>query len=406
MRLTDFLRYPLSIGGGVLLLLALLIPLLVPAGIPLHVVRLLFLVLVTKYLWTVLEEVAEGNIKPIDHQPLLKMDNNKLAFSLGVMMAVLVGAIMYVQGVSGFYGGLLIVLAAGLMPAVLMAVGVNRSVGSGFSRDGLMSVLGTIGLVYPAIFVMPVALLVVLHAFVGLFADILPIAVGEALALVANTYFAIVLFVLSGYVLFQYQEQLGYTPEGKGKQRKSYKKGDPVQLQVEIFLKEGSYSKAMTLLAADVDKKNASLSQHERYHRLIWAMNSEERLKKHAVPYFKALLKAGRDMQVASTFRDYIQRYPDFHPEDPDVRLDMAQAFERVADYKLAVHVLNGLHKDNPHFPALPTAYLMAARLLADKLAMPQKGLALVQFLHGRFRNHRSFPEIQKMLGELQGRPA
>lgn len=401
MRVTDFLRYPLSIPGLVLMLLAFAIPLIVPGGIPLNVVRLLFLVGITKYLWTVLEEVADGNITPVRPESLLKMDNNNLAFSLGVMLAIVVAGIMYVRGLSGFYGGLLIVVASGLMPAILMAVGLNRSVGSGFSREGLMTVLGSIGLVYPAVFFMPVALLVVLHAFVGLFADILPTAIGQALALTANTYFAIVLFALSGYILFQYQEALGYTPEGKGKARKNYKKGDPVQLQVEMFLKDGSYSKAMTLLEADAEKKGASLNQHERYHRLIWAMGAQERLYKHAVPYFKVLLQAGRDMQVAAIFRDYLQRYPDFRIEDPEVRLDLAQAFERLGDFKLAVHVLNGLHKDNPHFPALPTAYMMAARLLSDQLGMPQKGLALVQFLHGRYRNHRSFPEIQKMLDEL-----
>lgn len=401
MRLTDFLRYPLSIPGLVLLLLALLIPLAVPGGMPLNIVSLLFLVGVSKYLWTVFQEVADGTIEPIGPQPLLKMENNSLAFSLGAMLAIIVAAIMYVRGLSGFYGGLLIVLVAGLMPAILMAVGVNRSVSSGFSKDGLMAVLGSIGLIYPAIFFLPVSLLVVLHAFVGLFSDILPVAVGQALALTANTYFAIVLFAMSGYVLFQYQEMLGYTSEGRGKAKKSYKKGDPVQLQVEMFLKDGNYSKAMTLLEADAEKKGASLNQHERYHRLIWAMGSRERLIKHAAPYFKALLQAGRDMQVAAIFREYLQRYPDFRLEDPEVRLDLAQSFERVGDFKLAVHVLNGLHKDNPHFAALPTAYMMAARILADQLGMPQKGLALVQFLHGRFRNHRSFPEVQKMLDEL-----
>lgn len=403
MKLTDFLQYPLSAGGILLMVAAFVVPLLVPAGIPLHVVRLLFLVAIAKYLWTVLEEVGNGNLVPITHRELARPEHTALAFSLGAMLAAIVAAIMYVRGLSGFYGAVLIVIATGLMPAILMGVGVNRSVSGGFSRDGVLAILRSIGLVYPAIFLLPVALLVTLHAFVGLFADILPLAVGQALAMVANTYFVIALFVFTGYLLFQYQDAVGFAGEAAGKVKKSYKKGDPVQLQVEIFLKDGAYGKAMTLLEADAEKKGASLGQHERYHRLIWAMGSEERLKKHAVPYFKALLQAGRDMQVAAVFRDYIQRYPEFRPEDPEVRLDMAEAFQRVGDFKLAVHILNGLHKDSPHFAALPAAYLMAARLLTTELGMPHKALALVQFLHGRYRNHRSFPDIQKMLTELQG---
>ncbi len=402
MRLTEFLRYPLSAGGVLLMLVAFAVPFLVPAGITLHVARLLFLVAIAKYLWTVLEEVGSGNLVPITHRELARPEHTALAFSLGAMLAFIVTAVMYVRGLSGFYGGVLVVIVAGLMPAMLMGVGASRSISGGFSRDGVVAILRSIGLVYPAIFLLSVALLVTLHAFVGLFADILPMAVGQALAMVVNTYFAIVLFAFTGFLLFQYQDAVGFVGATAGKVKKNYKKGDPVQLQVEIFLKDGAYGKAMALLEADAEKKGASLGQHERYHRLIWAMASEERLKKHAVPYFKALLQAGRDMQVASVFRDYIQRYPDFRPEDPEVRLEMAEAFERVGDFKLAVHMLSGLHKDSPHFAALPDAYLMAARLLTTELGMPQKALVLLQFLYGRYRNHRSFPEIQKMLTELQ----
>ena len=111
-------------------------------------------------------------------------------------------------------------------------------------------------------------------------------------------------------------------------------------------------------------------------------------------------------MQVAALFRAYSQRYPDFKVTEPDVRLDLAQCFEEQGDYKLAVHVLNGLHKDHPHYAALPEAYLLAARLLAEKLAMPQKALALVEFLHGRYRNHRMFAQIAEMRSTLTQQPA
>lgn len=401
-QLMAFLRYPFSLIGGGLMLLGFLLPLLVPQGMLLHMVRLAFLVGITLYLWAAFEAVASGKLEPIKPLDLVKALGKPLAVYLGFMLVVMALLASYVLAKDRFVGTVVTVLLLGMLPALLIGVGLNRSVGSGFSKDGVIAVLRGVGPVYAAVFLLPVLLLAGLQAFVGLFADVLPVVLGQALAMVAYTYLAIVVFALSGYVLFQYQEELNYTPEGGTAKRKQYKKGDPVQLQVEMYLKDGSYGKAVSLLKADaLDKKMATLSQHERYQKLIWVMGQEEQLRAHATPYFKQLLQAGRGIQVAGLLRDYTQRYPDFKVGDPEVRLDMAQAFEQQGDYKLAVHVLNGLHKDHPHYPGLPIAYLLAARLLAEKLNLPQKALALVEFLHGRYRNHRSFAEINQMRSEL-----
>jgi hypothetical protein len=400
--LTAFLRYPFSPIAGVLLLLALLLPIFVPEGNLVLGAKLIFLVGAMLYLWAALEVVATGKLEPVGPVELAKVvGRNQLPLQLGILLALVALGVGYVQGRFGFPGTVLAVVVVGMLPALLIGVANTRSVGSGFSGAGVGMVLKGVGPVYAAVFLLPVLLLGLVLAFVGLFTQVLPDRIGDGLTFAALTYVAIFLFALSGYVLFQYQEELDYTPEGGTSRRKQYKKFDPVQLQFEMLLKDGNYGKAMSLLKTDVDRKTASLPHHERYHRLIWALNNEEALRGHATPYFKALLSAGRGIQAATVFKNLVQRFPDFKPTEPEVRFDLAQAFEQQGDYKLAVHILNGLHKDSAQFPGLPDAYLLAARLLAEKLGMPQKALALVQFLHGRFRNHRSFPEIARMNAEL-----
>lgn len=401
-RLTALLRYPISPVAGVLMLLALLLPLVVPAGTILIAAKLIFLAAVTIYLWTVLEVVATGSLEPVGPKVLAQhAGKDQTPLYLGAMLALLAGLAGFVSERYGFAGTVLAAVLVGFLPALLIGVALHKSVSAGFSKNGLATVLSGVGPVYAAVFLLPVVLLGGVLAFVGLFADVLPVTVGEGLRLAAYTYVATAIFALSGYVLFQYQEPLDYTPEGAGNKRKAYRKVDPVQMQFEMLLKDGDYSKAVSLLKTDVDRKSATIAHHERYHRLIWALGQEENLRNHATPFFKTLLASGRGVQAASVFRNMLQRFPDFKVTEPEVRLDLALAFEQQGDFKLAVHILNGLHKDNPHFPALPEAYLLAARLLAEKLNMPQKALALVQFLHGRFRNHRSFPEINRMNGEL-----
>lgn len=401
-RLTAFLRYPFSPIAGAVMFIAFLVPLIVPDGPLLNAARLGFLVPLTIYLWAVFERVAAGDVQPIGPKVLAATaGRTPLPLYLGILLAIMAGGGAFAVASWGFSGKVLVAVLLGLLPALLAGVAMNRSVGSGFSKAGLVAVISGVGPVYAAVFLIPILLIGGLMAFVSLFDDVLPNSVGYGLDMAAFTYAAIVIFALSAYMLFQYQEELNYTPEGDSGKRKSYRRVDPVQSLLEMHLKDGNYSKAITILKMDVDKKAATVAQHERYHKLIWALNHEDDLKAHAVPYFKALLANGRGVQAAQVFREYIQLYPDYRPAEPEVRLDLAHAFEQQGDYKLAVHILNGLHKDSAQFPGLPEAYLLAARLLAEQLNMPQKALALVQFLHGRYRNHRLFPEINRMAQEL-----
>lgn len=401
-RLTAFLRYPLSPIGLVLMALAFLVPLLAPEGMLLNAARLAFLLPLSVYLWAVFEQVLTGDTTPIGPKALATLaGRTPLPLYLGVMLAVLAGAGAFAVEHWKFAGSVLVAVLLGLLPALLMGVAMNRSIGGGFSKAGLVAVVTGVGPVYAAVFLLPLLLVGGLLAFVGLFADVLPVAVGLGLDMAAYTFAAIAVFALSAYVLFQYQVELDFTPEGDSAKRKYVKRVDPVQMIFEMHLKDGNYSKAVAILKMDVDKKSASVAQHERYHKLIWALGQDEAIKAHAVPYFKALLAGGRGVQAATVFRNLMQRYPDFKVAEPETRLDLAQAFEQQGDFKLAVHILNGLHKDSAQFPGLPEAYLLAARLLAEKLNMPQKALALVQFLQGRYRNHRLFGEIEAMARQL-----
>jgi hypothetical protein len=407
-HLTDFLRYPLAPVGLGLLVLAFVAPLVAGAGMAGYIAGAIVLLVVSKYAWSALEQVSAGEMQALGLARLGKADNNDLALGVGALLVACCAATGYLYLKSAVYGSALAVLILVLLPALLIAVATNRSLGSSLNVEGVKAALAGVGPVYAAVALLAVLLFAALQSLVSIFADILPPAWGNAMALTAYSYYVIVVFVLCGYLLLQYQERLGFTPAGGGRIRRAVRKVDPSVMAVEMSLKEGNYMRALGILRKESEKKGAALSTHERYHKLLVLMNDEAGLRGHAQNYFKMLLEAGRDTQAVSLIREYNERLPGFRPEDPDVCLDLAVAFERLGDYKLAVHVLNGMHKDSPHYARLPEAYLLAARLLAEKLALPQKGLALVQFLDGRFKTHKSYPDIQKALREIsaQIRPA
>lgn len=401
-HLTDFLRYPFSPIGLALLVLAFVLPLLVGEGVVAYVVCAAVLLAVIKFAWTALEQTSGGELEPLGMERLGKADNNELAGGVGLIVIALCGITGYLYLKWPVYATALAVVFLMLLPALLIAIGTNRSVNSGINAEGIKAALAGVGPVYVAVAVLSVLLFAALQSLVSIFADILPPAWGRAMALTAYSYYVIVLFVLCGYLLLQYQEALGFTPaNGVGKARRSARKVDPAIINLEMFLKEGNYSRALGVLRKESEKKGASIGAHERYHKMLLLMSDEQGLRTHAELYFKMLLEAGRDTQALSLMRDYQKLIAGYRPEDPDLCYDLAISFERLGDYKMAVHMLSGMHKDSPHYARLPDAYLLAARILSERLNLPQKGLALVQFLAGRFHTHKSYPDIQAALQSL-----
>lgn len=401
-RLGDFFQYPFSPAGLACLLLAAILPFLL-SDMALVAGRVALLLLLCKYALTALEYTASGRLKPIALPELQAAQNTDLALKLGVLFSVLAVGAGFLYGKSAFWGSMLVVLAITALPAMVMAAALDKNVASATNAEQLKAVLAAVGPVYAVLAVLLLGLLAGLQAFVSLFADILPLHVSQSLALTAYSYFFIVLMTLSGYLLFQYQDKLGFTP-AHGERRSKKTKGrspDAVGVQADVALKEGNYAKALSLLRSETGKKGATLSAHERYQKLIWALNDENSLLQHAGPYFKLLLESNRDMQALSLLRAYLGRDNTFRPEDPDICLELAQAMANMKEYKLAVHLLSGLHKDSPHYNRLPEAYLFAARLLNENLGLPQKALALIQYLEGRFKTHTSYPEIQAYKGRM-----
>ncbi len=401
-RLGSFLQYPLSPAGLVCLLLALALP-FVLSGTALIVGRVALLLLLSKYALTALEYTASGRLKPIALPELQAAENTDLALKLGVLFSVLALGAGFLYGKSIFWGSSFVVLAISALPAMVMAAAIDKNVASATQAEPLKSVAAGVGPVYVVLALLLLGLLAGLQAFVALFADILPLHISQSLALLAYSYFFIVLMTLTGYLLFQYQEKLGFTPaHGERRAKKGRGRGpDAVAVQLDIALKEGNYSKALSLLRSETGKKGATLSAHERYQKLLWALKDENSLVQHAGPYFKQLLESNRDMQALSLLRSYLAHNASFRPEDPDVCLDLAQALANMKEYKLAVHLLSGLHKDSPHYNRLPEAYLFAARILNEHLGLPQKAQALIQYLEGRFKTHASYPEIQAYKGRM-----
>lgn len=415
-RPLDFLRYPLSPLAIALLVAGALLPLLLVDGsLPdpssqgfgkLLVALAAYLLLLTRFAYTALEYTASGRLAPLTVPEVLKAENTDLSLRLGLLLLAAAAVVIYVvfAGIkSVFWGSTLATLELVAVPAMVLAAAIDKNMAAAFSTESLGNVVKTLGPLYGAFVFLLLLLMGGLQSFVSLLADVLPLPFTYALSVLVYGYFLVVMMATCGYLLYQYQVELGFTPV-HGSQRGRRGRAGAVDLpavQVDIYLKEGAYAKAVATLRAETSRKGATLTVHERYHRLISALGDEQAMRQHANVYFKMLLEGNRDIQALAMMREYLLRDSSFRPDDPDVCYDLAQSFLALGEYKMSVHMINGLHKDAPHYVRLPEAYLLAARVLDENLGLPQKSMALVQFLEGRFKTHKAYPEIMAFKGRL-----
>jgi tetratricopeptide (TPR) repeat protein len=399
-QLMGFLQAPLALLPLGVMLPGLILPFLIPGFFGQALLGVVYLAALLKYGMGALELRADGETGPFSVQQLTEIDNNKLCVGLLWRLGAVAIGIAWVMERQPFFGGVLAVLLVLLLPAMLIAAAANRDASTLTNMRALLAVVLGMEVMYLPLALLLLALIIALQSFVGVFAPVLPDQLGAGLRFLGLGYFLLVALDCCGYVLFQYQVQLEYAPRNS-RGRRSKVRPDLARIRLDLLMKDGRFPKAVELLRHELTRKGVSVATHERYHKLIWSLHDEEALNKHAGPFFSLLLKNGRDVQALALFRTYLGRNKDFRPESPDVRLDLAKAFISMNEYKMAMHVLNGLHKDAPHFVGLPEAYLLAAHILADKLDMPQKALALLVYLDGRFKTHESYPEIRAFKDKL-----
>lgn len=403
-RLPDAFGFPLSLYPMLFLLLAFVAAFFFPPGLLAFAGAAAVMLVVSRYAYAVLETSVQGATRPPELTLLGKSDSHGNAVQMFLLYVIGAGATVAAWRFMPALGALVALVMLFYVSAAIVVLSVEKDVTNAVNPSYAVNyVVRALMVPFATVYLFLLLVMASSALVVSLFADVLPEKATWSLVVLAGSYFVLVASHLLGYLVFQYQTQLGITV---GQTQRKARRGDPVQAQMELYLKEGMYAKAAGLLKNEVSKKGSNLTAHERYSKLLFALNDQEALAQHANTYFKALLEASRDSQAVTLLKAYMERMPGFRPDDPDVRLDLAVAFDQLREYKLAVHVLNGMHKDSANYVRLPESYLLAARVLNDNLKLPQKAMALVLFLDGRYKTHKLYPEIQSFRRKLNNEAA
>jgi tetratricopeptide (TPR) repeat protein len=370
-RLPEAFKYPVNsasmsliVGMSIVSVLATLMPFLFILAIFLY----LFAVgAVLKYSFTCLEHTAMGDMKAPDVMDAYH-GGIKLLFQLvfiTIIMLLVVGAAVKYIGLA--MGGLLGVIAVVSYPAILISLAQTQSAVEAINPLRALALIGAIGLPYGlliAFIMMMMTSVAVLNEWIGTYIP----AVSYLLQTIVSNYYTIVVFHLMGYMLFQYQGKLGYSARIDDDENEQAQRTDTARYlaKIDVLLKEGEYEQMVDGYYRMFKQFPAESVFYDNYFELLYACKKSTLMADFAGLYLEFMFKKKRYDKITATFKKILLVTPDYIPGSPGLRLEIARLLTQQGDNKLAIKLVNGLHKQHPEFAGLVDAYQLMAGLLDE----------------------------------------
>lgn len=400
-RLKEAFRYPVNsssmtliIGTAVVSVLASLMPFLLIIAVLMYLSAAGAML---KYSFTCLERTAMGEMKAPDVMEAYE-GGIKLLFQLiFITIVMFLGVIIAAHYVGLVVAGLLGVIAVVSYPATLIRLAQTQSVFSALNPLASLAIITAIGLPYGlliAFIMMMTTSVAVLHEWIGTYIP----AVSYLLQAMVSNYYTVVIFHLMGYMLFQYQERLGYSArieDDEEDELSSRADTERYMAQIEVLLKEGEYEQMVDLYYRMFKQFPEENQFYEKYFELLYACKKSALMVDFADLYLEFMNRKKRYDKLTSTFRQILVVAPEFTPKKPDMRLQLARLLVQQNDNKLAIKLINGMHKQYPDSPVVIDAYQLMAGVLEETSGMQvqaQKCRQLVEQLKRKLAEKNAAP--------------
>lgn len=408
-RIGAFFRYPFHTDPLLVIAICTLVPLLLSGNIIGLIITLVLALALLKYTYAVISHTAEGHMKP---PPVA------VAFSGGgfdiVILQLLVFALMggMVAAAAMVGGPLLMFLALAFvilaLPASIMVLAMEHSVMAAVNPMNLAVLISRIGAPYFLLYGYLILLTLASGAAQDFALTHFTPGIARTLAGFLNSTFTLMLFHMLGYLLFQYQEELGFASDlqddeqtGEMQNRDRTKRFDA---DIDMNLKDGNYDRVQSMLKEALKRDSQSTLRLGQLHQLLTARNDIPELYRYH-PQLLNMLTDRNDGDGITTLLAAIETIePGFRLEEPELSVRCARCLYQRGHYKPALKLVQDFHKRFPDSDELAPAYLLVAQALANGLGQWEKASAFLNFIKKRCLNHPLHEQIDVYLQQVENR--
>lgn len=413
-RLHHFFMYPLNaVPGGIMILLTVIIAALGNTLFGILAILLSALIFM-KYAYVVLEDTSHGYLLPRPFIAEMITKDLELPFK-HILNIFLIAALNYLaydyslQMESEYLFQAVLSITIFLLPASVMLLASKRSFTSAFNPALYYKVVKSIGVAYFLLYVFVLMMLSSAAAAMYYTHAFIPDGFHLTTYSLISMFFLLSIFNMLGYVLYQYHEKIGFgvDVEVSSSQRTSEELGDfklrmPSMVDVEILVQEGEYKKAILQLEKQIASEPSDMHARGYYQRLLHVLGDVEGAKIHCADFVGRLMAEKKITQAMNVFAACYKEDPNVTLSKPGQRLEMAHLFINNGEYRIAMHLLNNLHKDHPAYSEIPEAYLLAAKIMSDKLNQHDKAIQTLYFVLDKYPQNKGVNEAQQYLNILE----
>lgn len=366
-RLAEMFRYPLRKEVMILIVLTSVISaffsVLPIVGV---VTALMATGIFTKYSFQCLKETANGNLVAPGMEEAYRGGVILILKIIGLLILVVIGGGILAKFIGIGFVSFLAMLLLFAVPAFLINYALTESMLRALRPRSILSIISAVG--------MPYGILIGFMFLMGASVDVLSYLVVSDAQWITNTlqsmisnYYMVVVFHMLGYVVFQYQERLGFyarartdeTPQARSQQQK-------INAHISVAVKEGQYAKVASLYQTYLNSHADDMDMAERFFEFIFRTGNADLMQSYADRYLVLKLNKGYQDQLNRIFRQVRQVLPGFIPQDGKVCCELAEHYFKAGDYAAAVKLLNGIQKKSADVVLLIRAFMLMAKALDE----------------------------------------
>ncbi len=383
-RLSAFFRYPFHRDPLMVVAFCTLVPMFLGPGL-FGVLVFIFLALVLfKYTYAVIRHTAEGHMKP----PPVSTAWSGQGFAIGIQqmvvfiaMVLLVGFSMAMLGpIPGLVVGALVVLA---LPASIMVLAMENSVFAALNPMNLMRLITAIGWPYFLLYGFLILMTMASGAAQDFAVTHMEPVLAQPLAGFLNSTYMLILFHMLGYLLFQYQQELGFASDYQDDEAQPDPHQDRsrrIDADIDMALKEGNYNQVAGILEESLKRDPDNPNRVEQLYRLAVARRDLKTLSQHQGKLLRWIVALRRHNELKILLTLLRQQDSEFQPQDPELTVACAELLFLQQELKPALQLLKDFHKRFPQSEQIAPAYILVARILANGFGQWEKAISFLKF--------------------------
>jgi len=327
------------------------------------------------------------------------------------LLLVLLNAIVILLFV---FAGAVVALLVGVLlafatPAMMMILALEEGFGRALNPLAWLLIAARIGRSYFVLVGFFIAALIVQSVCARGLNGLLPAFIATPLAACVVNYLMIANFHLIGSVIHDQRDTLGYAGHLDFHEQKKDDVSKTIIESARNAAASGDARGAADLLKEELKAHPHALALHDEYRHALHVLDAKAELVQHGRAYIPLLLAQDRDRRAVEVAHQCQLLDAAFTLEQAEDVTRLAHDAADAGHAQLALSVLGGFHKRFRNHVDIGRNYLLAAKLLAEKMNKEMQARAMLNQIKLTLPNDPVIPQVNDYLAfldKLAAKPA